>query len=87
MDKNGKISGAMESKDTKNGAFRLEIQDGEVSGGTFIHQGVGHQTEVSIGPDGWKAGISGGKGNSKWSLGVENGKAEAKVLGGIKMKF
>jgi hypothetical protein len=26
----------------------------------------------------WKAGISGGKGDSQWSFGVENGKAEAK---------
>jgi hypothetical protein len=29
VDKNGKISGAIESKNTKNGAFRLEIQDGK----------------------------------------------------------
>ncbi|HAX61402.1 MAG TPA: hypothetical protein DCX95_02425 [Elusimicrobia bacterium] len=87
IDKNGQVSGVLESKATRDGKFKIEMKDGKISGGSFEHVGKNHKTELSMGQDGWKAQISGGSRNSAWSIGIVQGKAETKIGSGFKMKF
>lgn len=83
----GKISGIIESRVTKEGAFGIEIQDSKITGGSFIHKGKGHKTKISVSQNDWEAKISAGTDRSKWSIGVKKGKAGTKITGGVKMNF
>lgn len=87
LEDNGKISGILASRISKEGIFKMEIQNGKIVGGAFVHAGAHHKTQISVGQDGWRAGISIGTGKSKWSINIEKGKAQTKIFGGLKMKF
>jgi hypothetical protein len=84
LGENGKLSGFIESRSTDDNSFRVELQDGKLTSGTFTHKGENHETNVTLTQNGWKANLSGGSGTSKWSVGVENGKA---IKGKVDLKF
>lgn len=81
----GKLSGVIQSRASDNCTFRMNLQDGKVEG-AFVHRGKSHKTEVTISPNGWKAGLSVGKGKAKFSFNVEGGHAK-KAFGGIELDF
>ncbi len=68
----GKLSGTLESKDTKNGKFKIELKDGKPRG-EYVHSGGTHETRIGLSPDGWKAGVALKKGGLKISFDVQNG--------------
>ena len=81
----GKLSGMIQSRASKNCTFRMNLKDGKVEG-AFVHRGKSHKTELTISPEGWKAGVSVGKGKAKLSLNVEGGRVK-KAFGGIEFDF
>jgi hypothetical protein len=83
----GKISGVVESRLTKESQFRLEVKNEKVITGLFTHTGKNHQTAISFGQSGWNTEITGGTGDSRWSISAEHGLAQSKISGDIKVKF
>lgn len=87
MNDNGKISGSIESINTQNGIFQLNIEQGKLTG-SFVHRGANHESSFVMNSKGdWKASVAVGNENSKFTVSVEKGKAEMKGLAGLKLKF
>ncbi|MBV9080101.1 MAG: hypothetical protein JO102_03160 [Elusimicrobia bacterium] len=77
VDSGGRLSGVIESRRVKNGAFHIRLEEGRVSG-SFVHAGDKHETELSLSPTGWSASVQFGAGSAKFAMKVENGRSEAK---------
>jgi len=87
LDSNNRICGSIESKDTQYGDFKINVDQGKISG-CLTHQGDGHETSIEVFPDGkWSASLSAGTPDSRWSVGVENGNAGMQVVAGLKFGF
>lgn len=87
LDKDNRLCGSIESKDTKYGDFKIDLDRGAVSG-CLTHKGAGHEETFNISSDGtYKASISAGQQDSKLSFSVENGNAGAKAFGSVGWKF
>jgi len=87
MDNKGKISGAIESKETNYGTFRLGIDQGKITG-SIVHKGEGHETKLDVSPNGnFSGSVSVGKGDTKFTFAVEKAGSEKKAFAGLKLKF
>lgn len=82
----GKISGSLESLNTAVGNFKINLDQGKVSG-TLSHVGENHQTSITIGHDGWGANIEGKKGDLSYGIGIQKGSGEVKATAGLKLRF
>ena len=80
-DERGLLSGIIESRRVKNGAFHIKIESGHVHG-SFVHAGDKHETELALTPGGWTALVQFGAGSAKFTMKVENGRSEAKGFAG-----
>lgn len=76
-DEHGQLTGVIESRRVKNGAFHIRLEAGRVNG-SFVHAGDKHETELHLNPTGWTASVQFGAGNAKFAMKVENGRSEAK---------
>jgi len=77
VDGGGQLSGIIESRRVKNGAFHIKLEAGRVNG-SFVHAGDKHETEISLTPVGWTASVQFGAGSAKFAMKVENGRSEAR---------
>ena len=83
-DRDGKLSGEIESMATENSSFKLKIANGVVSG-SVTYSGDGHDYTIDVLPGGkWKTSVSLGNG---LSFGVENGNAGVAAFAGLKLDF
>lgn len=85
-DAHGMLSGIIESRRVKNGAFHIKIEAGRVNG-SFVHAGDKHETELALTPTGWTASVQFGAGSAKFMMKVENGRSEAKGFSGGSLKL
>jgi hypothetical protein len=76
-DEHGMLSGIIESRRVKNGAFHIKLEAGRVNG-SFVHAGDKHETELMLTPSGWTASVQFGSGSAKFAMKVENGRSEAR---------
>ena len=87
LDKENRLCGSIESKDTKYGDFKMDLDGGAVSG-SLTHKGDGHDETFQISSDGtYKASVSTGPQDSKLEFSVEKGEAGVRAVGGLKLKF
>lgn len=77
LDGAGLLSGIIESRRVRNGAFHIRLDGGRVNG-SFVHAGDKHETELSLTPGGWTASVQFGAGSAKFAMRVENGRSEAR---------
>ncbi len=83
IDGKGQLTGVIESRRVKNGAFHFKFEAGRVNG-SFVHAGDKHETELWVTPVGWTASVQFGAGSSKFTMKVEGGRSEAKgYVGGM----
>ncbi len=70
VDKNGNLTGFIESQDTKYGTFKIGVDRGNIFG-SFSHKGDNHETDLTVTQDGnWKASVSTGTSASKFAFSV-----------------
>lgn len=86
LDANGHLTGVIESRRVKNGAFHIQLEAGRVNG-SFVHAGDKHETELCLTPAGWTASVQFGAGSAKFTMKVENGRSEAKGYVGSASKL
>jgi hypothetical protein len=80
-DERGMLSGVIESRRVKNGAFHIALESGNVNG-SFVHAGDKHETELALTPTGWAALVKFGSGSARFTMKVEHGRSEAKGFSG-----
>jgi len=74
LDAQGRPSGEICSKLTKNGSFDLKVDGGSVSG-ALRHAGETHETNVELSKDGWAGSVSLTKGSKSIRIEVSGGKS------------
>lgn len=88
LDQRGRLSGTVESRLGDGSDFRIEIKDGKITGGSFIHQGNNHNTRVTFTGDRWSAEVGGRCGDDgRWAIAIDRGKAELTAKAQMELKF
>ncbi len=81
----GQVSGMLESRNTDSANFKLKLEDGKIKSGTFTHRGKNHESNITLGADGWSAAIAADQDDLRWSMTVNKG--EAGLSAGGKLQF
>jgi hypothetical protein len=87
LDNTGQLTGTIEAQSLEGAAFRVEVNQGRVIGGSFVHRDDSHETQIRFQGDRWSATVKASRADKSWALSVERGKASLIAKAQMELEF